>query len=44
MVSLSLMLLTLAIIFAGLYLIFKMNKTESLRKVPHSPRRHHPKP
>ncbi|WP_415062408.1 hypothetical protein [Bdellovibrio sp.] len=41
MISLWIVILSLAIIFVGLYFIFKMNKDESLPKPPHN--RRHPK-
>lgn len=41
MVSLSLVILTFIVIFAGLYFVIKMNQSEPLHKAPQkAPRRH----
>lgn len=42
MISLSVVVLCLAMAFGGAYLVYKMNKTESL-KTSHHGRRHPPK-
>ncbi|WP_374077190.1 hypothetical protein [Bdellovibrio bacteriovorus] len=43
MISLWIVILTMAIVLAGAYFVYKMNKTDALKVNRHGRRHHHPK-
>lgn len=43
MISLWVVILALAMVFVGVYFVYKMNKTDALKINRHHRHRHHPK-